>query len=88
METFTMAKRIEVFSAGCSLCQDAVRAAEGLGKVEVVDMRGGDAAQRAKQYGISRVPAVVIDGRLADCCQSQQQPVSIEVLRRQATDRS
>ena len=82
-----MAKRIEVFSAGCPLCQDAVRAAESLGQVDVVDMRSGDAAARAKAYGISRVPAVVIDGRLSECCQGQQ-PVSIEALRRQTSQRS
>jgi len=82
-----MAKRIEVFSAGCPLCEDAVRLAETLGKVEVVDMRSANAAGRAKAYGIARVPAVVIDGRLAECCQQPQQPVSIETLRRQTAER-
>jgi hypothetical protein len=82
-----MAKKIEVFSAGCSLCQDAVRAAESLGQVEVVDMRSGDAAARAKAYGIARVPAIVVDGRLSECCQGQQ-PVSIETLRRQTSRQS
>jgi glutaredoxin 3 len=87
-ETLTMASRIEVFSAGCSLCQDAVRLAESFGEVEVVDLRSADAAKRAKAYGISRVPAVVVDGRLADCCQRQQEPVSIETLRRHTTSHS
>ncbi len=82
-----MANRIEVFSAGCPLCEDAVREAGSLGEVEVVDVRSTDGAQRAKGYGISRVPAVVIDGRLGECCQ-QQTPISIETLRRQATVRS
>ncbi len=82
-----MANRIEVFSAGCPLCEDAVHQSGSLGEVEVVDMRSADGAQRAKQYGISRVPAVVVDGRLGECCR-QQAPISVETLRRQATERS
>jgi predicted DsbA family dithiol-disulfide isomerase len=31
-------------------------------------MRDAKVAQKAKQYGISSVPAIVIDGKLADCC--------------------
>lgn len=37
-------------------------------EVEVLDMRDSTAAERAKRYGIKRVPAVVVDGRLAECC--------------------
>lgn len=37
-------------------------------EVEVLDMRQADIAKRAKEYDIKRVPAVVIDGRLASCC--------------------
>lgn len=80
-----MATRIEVFSAGCPLCEDAVRQAGSLGEVEVVDLRSAEGQQRAQQYGISRVPAVVVDGRLGACCQQQQTPISIAALRRQAT---
>ena len=83
-----MANRIEVFSAGCPLCEDAVRQAGGLGEVDVVDIRSADGAQRARQYGIARVPAVVVDGRLGECCQQQQAPISIDALRRQAAHRS
>lgn len=31
-------------------------------------MRQPAVAAKAKQYGIKSVPAVVIDGKLADCC--------------------
>ena len=80
-----MANRIEVFSAGCPLCEDAVHQAGSLGEVEVVDLRSAEGAQRAKGYGIARVPAIVVDGRLGECCQQPQAPISIETLRRQAT---
>jgi len=36
--------------------------------VGILDMRQKDVAARAKQYGIRSVPAVVIDGKLSDCC--------------------
>ena len=39
--------------------------------VQVLDMRSDKESQaRAKQYGVQRVPAVVINGKLADCCRS------------------
>jgi glutaredoxin 3 len=68
------AKRtIEVFSAGCPVCDAAVKAVNDAAcpscDVQVLDMQTDSAAQaKAKQYGIQRVPAVVIDGKLAECC--------------------
>ena len=35
------------------------------------DMRQKDVAARAKQLGVRSVPAVVIDGKLADCCSTR-----------------
>ena len=56
-----MAKKIEVFSAGCSTCKETIEMVKRLaGKQEV--------ASRAKAYGVRSVPAVVIDGKLASCC--------------------
>ena len=37
-------------------------------EVEVLDMKSTAVSQRAKQLGIQSVPAVVINGALADCC--------------------
>ena len=80
-----MKKRtIEVFTAGCPCCDEAVRVVKSLAcescDVQVLDMRSDKAAQeRAKQYGIHRVPAVVVNGQLADCCSSG--PVDEAVLR-------
>ena len=71
-----MKKRtIEVFTAGCPCCEEAVRLVKSLAcescDVQVLDMRSDRAAQaRAKQYGVQRVPAIVVNGQLADCCRS------------------
>ena len=66
------AKKIEVFSAGCYVCTEAVelvkRVAGTSHHVEVHDMQRADVTARAKSLGIQRVPSVVIDGKLANCC--------------------
>ena len=64
-------KKIEVFSAGCSVCKETILTVKRLaGHHEVVihDMNRSDVASKAKQYGVRSVPAIVIDGKLASCC--------------------
>jgi len=65
-------RKIEVFSAGCPACREAVelveRVAGSSAEVSVLDMHRQDVAARAKELGVQSVPAVAIDGRLADCC--------------------
>ena len=79
-----MAKRmIEIFSAGCPCCEEAIRLVQSMVcescDVQILDMRSDRAAQaKAKHYGVRRVPAVVVNGRLAECCQGA---VSAETLR-------
>ena len=72
---FNVAKRtIEIFSAGCSVCDEAVQAVREAAcsscDVQVRSMADPQVAAAAKRYGIQSVPAVVIDGKLAGCCQS------------------
>lgn len=68
----TTKRKVEVFSAGCSVCDDAVNLVQSIAcpscQVEVLDMQDANVASRAKTLGVQRVPAVVIDGKLADCC--------------------
>ncbi|MFQ5483191.1 MAG: thioredoxin family protein [Nitrospinaceae bacterium] len=65
-------RQVEIFSAGCAICEEAVSVVNRLAclscEVTVLDMKNPDAAKRAKILGIGSVPAVVIDGRLAECC--------------------
>lgn len=65
-------RKIEVFTAGCALCEETVamvnRVACSSCDVEVLSMQDSEVAAKAKSYGIVRVPAVVINGKLADCC--------------------
>lgn len=68
----TKKRKVEVFTAGCPVCDDAVNLVKSLAcdscEVEVLDMKQTDVANRAKSYGVRSVPAVVIDGKLPDCC--------------------
>ena len=44
-----------------------------------MDMKDPKVAVRAKHLGINRVPAVAINGQLADCCSSGA--IDVDVLR-------
>lgn len=65
-------RKVEVFSAGCPVCDDAVKLVESIAcpscEVTVLDMNDPNVAKRAESIGVRSVPAVVVDGRLADCC--------------------
>lgn len=65
-------RKVEVFTAGCPLCEEAVKLVKSLAcpscEVKVLDMHSPSVSKRAKKIGIHRVPAVVIDGKLAECC--------------------
>lgn len=67
-----MGKRVEVFSAGCPMCTDAVdavrRVAGPRDQVSVLDLNDPEVARRAADLGIRAVPAVAVDGELAACC--------------------
>ena len=63
-----MAQKIEIFSAGCAVCQETVemvrRIAGTSHTIEVLDMQRADVVAR-RSDGVQRVPSVVIDGQLA-----------------------
>jgi glutaredoxin 3 len=64
-------KKVEIFSAGCSVCKETIEMVKRLaGSHEVVihNMKKSEIASKAKQYGVRSVPAVVVDGMLASCC--------------------
>ena len=67
-------RKIEVFSAGCPACQETIEMVNRIAcsscEVSVLDMNDAKVAKRAKSFGIGRVPAVVTNGKLADCCKA------------------
>jgi glutaredoxin 3 len=65
-------RKMEIFSAGCVVCEEVVAQirAEACPSCDIVvlDMNDAGISARAKALGVKSVPAVVIDGKLADCC--------------------
>ena len=64
-----MARLIEVFIAGCPLCNTAVSMLRDLipedVELRVYNIAADEKAyEKALHYGVSAVPAIVIDGRL------------------------
>lgn len=65
-------RKVEIFSAGCPACTDVIALVQQVAcpscDVSVLDMNDATVASRAKGLGVRSVPAVVIDGKLAECC--------------------
>jgi len=65
-------RQIEIFSAGCPVCQDTIDLVNRMAcpscEISVLDMNNRDVASRAASLGVRSVPAVAINGKLADCC--------------------
>jgi len=66
-------RKIEIFSAGCGVCDDAVDMVNNIAhpaddEVSVLDINDPAVVGPAKMLGIRSVPAIVKDGKLADCC--------------------
>lgn len=76
-------RKVEIVSADCSACEEAIQTVKRIAcascETEVLDMRRPAVAARAATLGISRVPAIVIDGTLAACCASG--PIDEHILR-------
>lgn len=69
---------IEVFIAGCPLCDEAVRTVKEAAcpncEITVYDLREDcetmECREKVRAYGVTRVPTVVVNGTIAGCCQS------------------
>ena len=70
----TRTRTIEVFSAGCAICADTIALVNQVAcpscEVSVLDTHDPKVAKRAKQLGVRSLPAVAINGVLAECCTS------------------
>jgi glutaredoxin 3 len=70
-----MKKRtIEVFVAGCPVCDESVKLVKAIAcpscDVQILNVRTDNVAQaKASQYGVNRVPTIVVDGKIAGCDQ-------------------
>lgn len=69
-----MPRTIDVYTASCPLCDDAVGLVERLAApddtVRVRSLSDDQVAADAAALGVRAVPAVAVDGELASCCRS------------------
>ncbi len=80
-------RKIEVFTAGCPVCDKTVKLVKSLAcpscEIVIYDLNKGcetnECRKKAEGYGISRVPAVAVDGKLLECCKTGA--VSAEALK-------
>ena len=78
METQTK-RKIEVFTAGCSVCSPVVDMVKSMACIdcEVIvynlaePCESKECIEKAKTYGIKALPAVAVNGKLLSCCQNK-----------------
>ena len=71
-------RKVEVFTSGCPLCEPVVELVKKTAcpscEVVIYDLNAGcdtnECRDKAKQYGVTRVPAVVVNGTILDCCKT------------------
>ncbi|GAW92659.1 glutaredoxin [Calderihabitans maritimus] len=79
---------VEVFTAGCFICENAIKEIKALAssncEVRIYDLNKrcdtNECVEKAKQYDIKSVPAVAIDGKLVNCCNTRG--IDVEILKK------
>ena len=65
-------RRVEVFTAGCPVCQGVVDMVNELTcpdcDVTIHNLNKNEGVEEAKAYGVTAMPSVVVNGQLLDCC--------------------
>ena len=68
-------RKVEVFSAGCPLCDEAEKRVRELAcrscDISILKMQEPLSLRRAKELGVKSVPAIAVNGKLVGCCAGQ-----------------
>ncbi|MEQ9290352.1 MAG: thioredoxin family protein [Cyclobacteriaceae bacterium] len=75
-----MKRTVEIFTAGCPVCDPVVKMVKELAceecKITIYDLvkqcEDKTCLGKLSQYQIKRVPAVAVDGKLLECCQNPE----------------
>jgi len=73
-----MKRQIEIFTAGCPVCESTVKMVQELacGNCEITTydlVRQCDSKTciaKIKEYGIRQIPAIAVNGKLLNCCKT------------------
>ena len=83
-----MKRQIEIFTAGCPVCSPVVAMVKEVAcdSCEIIihnlneEFDNPDVKDKLARYGVNRIPAVAIDGKLLGCC------INNEVSRKELID--
>ena len=68
-------RKIEIYTAGCPACEETIELVNKIAcpscEISILDMKDPEVASKATALGIRSVPAIAVDGKLADCCTSR-----------------
>lgn len=67
-------RQVEVFTAGCPVCEPAVQLVkqEACPDCEVIVYNlHEEGSEKARQYDLKAVPAVVVNGSVVSCCDNR-----------------
>jgi len=71
-----MKRTVEIFTAGCPVCDPVVQLVKETScdncEITIYDLvkqcKEKTCTDKMRQYGINRVPSIVVNGKLLDCC--------------------
>ena len=71
-----MKRTVEIFTAGCPVCDPVVQLVKETScdncEITIYDLvkqcEEKTCTDKMRQYGINRVPSIVVNGELLDCC--------------------
>lgn len=68
-------RKVEIFSAGCPACEETIKLVNdntcSSCDVEILNVNDKSNHQRISDLGVKSIPAIAIDGKLAECCSSR-----------------
>ncbi len=73
-----MKRQIEIFTAGCPVCEPVVQLVKettcGNCEITTYDLvklcEDKICLQKLEEYGVKRIPAIAVNGKLLNCCQN------------------
>jgi len=72
-------RKIEIFSAGCLACEETIKLVNDNAcpscEISVLNVNDSKVQSRIRDLDIKSIPAVLIDGKLADCCAGRGQNI-------------
>lgn len=74
-----MKRQIEIFTAGCPVCEPTVKTVKEMAcdscEVTIYNLSKQDntavASAKVKEYHVTTLPAVAVNGKLLSCCQDR-----------------